>query len=82
MRDTTADAEAVQTQLLRQMSAARKLELVASAGEAARILALAGLRARHPEASEAERWRLLHEIELGTDLAQRAFGGLPPTARR
>ena len=47
---------------------------------AARLLALQGLRARHPEATEAQLRRYLADLLLGPELAARAYGPLPPEA--
>jgi hypothetical protein len=41
---------------------------------AVRGLSLAGLRSRHPQASEAELRRRFADIHLGPDLAAKAYG--------
>jgi hypothetical protein len=76
-RDTTAAAESIQLQVYREMSAERKLELVEDANQTARLLALAGLAARFPDASEEELHLRLFHLVLGTELATRAYGPLP-----
>jgi hypothetical protein len=45
--------------------------------QAARKLALAGLRRRHPHASTSELQRLLADMLLGTELAAQVFGVKP-----
>lgn len=75
-RDTSSDAEAVQIEIFRRMSARRKLELVAEANRTARDLALAGLRRRHPDAGPAELFRRLMDLMLGEDLAAQVYGPL------
>lgn len=75
-RDTSPDAEAVQIEIYRRMSASRKLELVEEANRTARELALAGLRRRHPEAGPEELFRRLMDLLLGEDLAAKAYGPL------
>jgi len=49
-----AEARAVMVQLLRQMTPERKIERVAALNRMTRGLAMAGLRERHPHASEEE----------------------------
>ena len=46
----------------------------------ARWLALQGLRARHPTATEAQLQRYLADLLLGPELAARAYGPRPPEA--
>jgi len=52
----------------------RKLELAAELYESLKLVALAGLRARHPSAPESEIKRRLADILLGAGLAERAYG--------
>jgi hypothetical protein len=54
MRDTTGDAEHVRLTAIRAMSPADRLRQAIELSEAARRLAVAGLRARYPGLSEAE----------------------------
>ena len=74
--DTTPEAEAVLVSLLRQASPWRKLRMVGQLNQAVRTLALAGLRQRHPRASEAELQRRLADLLLGADLATQVYGPL------
>ena len=74
LTDTSVDAAEVQLHVLRAMSPNRKVALVEDANRTARRLALAGIAARCPQASAAERVRMLMDIFLGEDLAMRAFG--------
>ena len=76
-RDTDPKAEALQIEGLRRMPAWRKVALLSDANRTLRILALAGLRARYPEDSPAQRRRRLADLVLGPDLAARAFGPGP-----
>ena len=62
--DTHPKMEAFQIQLGRQASPTRKMEMLAQLNAAVRILALAGLRSRYPQASEAERRRRLADLIL------------------
>ena len=78
--DTGPEAEQVLINLLRHASVARKLEMLGQMNAAARQLALLGLRARHPRASEAQLQRYLADLLLGADLAARAYGPRPTEA--
>jgi hypothetical protein len=75
--DTDPTAEQVLIDLLRHASPARKLGMLGQMNAAARRLALQGLRARHPGASEEQLRRYLADLLLGPELAARAYGPLP-----
>lgn len=75
--DTGPEAEQVLIDLLRRAPVARKLEMLGQMNAAARELALQGLRARHPSATERQLRRYLADLLLGPDLAARAYGSLP-----
>ena len=72
--DTSEDARQVHYRVLRAMSPTRKLVLVEDANRTARRLAMAGIAMRHPEATPAERVRLLMDLVLGAELAARVYG--------
>ena len=55
---------------------ARKLAMVLDANRTARLLALAGLRERHPGDSPARLRRRLADLWLGQQLAAKAYGPL------
>jgi hypothetical protein len=74
--DTTAEAERVLIELLRQATPARKFAMVVSANEAGRRLALAGLRDRFPGESPVRLRRRLADLWLGPELASKAYGPL------
>ncbi len=78
--DTEPEAERVLIDLLRKAQVARKLEMLGELNAAARQLALQGLRARHPEATEAQLRRYLADLLLGPELAAHAYGPLPSEA--
>jgi len=71
--DTSRDAEAVQIELWRRMSPVEKARAITSASQAAQALSLAGIRLRHPGASERECQLRLAVLKLGSDLALRAY---------
>ncbi|PWU10565.1 MAG: hypothetical protein C5B50_25180 [Verrucomicrobia bacterium] len=75
--DTSPEAERVLIELWRQASPARKMAMVLSANQAARELALTGLRERHPHASPEELRRRLADLWLGKELAAKAYGPGP-----
>lgn len=77
--DTSPEAEAVLIELFRQAPGCRKLEMVGELYATTKVLAMGGLRERHPHASEVELRRRLAGLLLGEDLATRAFGPLTPT---
>ena len=52
--DTSLEAEAVLIRLARESPPWRKLEIALSMSKTVRQAALAGIRSRHPEASEEE----------------------------
>jgi hypothetical protein len=74
--DTAPEAERVLIELLRQASPARKIEMIHSANRTARMLAMAGLRERYPQESDARLGRRLADLLLGPELAERAYGSL------
>lgn len=72
--DTDPKMEALQIRLWRQASPARKMHLLAQLNASVRLLALAGLRSRYPQASEAELHRRLAGLVLGDELARKVYG--------
>lgn len=74
--DSSPEALRLQLEIYRAMPVERKLELVEDANHTARLLALAGLAARHPEDSPERLHRRLFDLVLGPELARRAYGPL------
>jgi hypothetical protein len=64
------------------MPACRKVSLVEDANRTARCLALAGVGLRFPGASREERIRLLMDLLLGSELADRVYGPRPTMLER
>lgn len=56
------------------------MEMLAGLNASARVLALSGLRSRHPGASQAELRRRLADLLLGEDLALKVYGELQDAA--
>ena len=75
--ETSPEAERVLIELLRRAPAWRRLELASRMSGTARALSLAGLRARHPQASAEELRRRFADLQLGPELAAKVYG-LPP----
>ena len=74
--DTSPEMEALQIQLWRQASPTRKMQMLAQLNDAARRLALAGLRSQYPHISETELHRRLADLLLGKELARKVYGEL------
>jgi len=76
--DTSLAAERAQVELWRRMSPIEKLHAVTETTRAVLQLSLAGIRLRHPEASNEECMLRLAILKLGRSLACQAF---PEAAR-
>ena len=75
--DTSPEAEAVLFQLLRETPGWRTWQMMDDMTRTVRQIALAGLRSRHPDASDEEIKRRLADILLGEKLAAKVYGPLP-----
>lgn len=79
--DTAPAAAARYRERIGALTGARRLEIAAQLSQGVRALAEAGLRHRHPGASEPElRWRLA-ALLYGRSAADRLFGTLPGQGR-
>jgi hypothetical protein len=74
--DTGREGERVQIELLQRAPAWRKLALVAQLNQTVRLLALEGLRQRHPYATSSELERRFADLCLGPELAARVYDRL------
>lgn len=72
--DTHPKMEALQIKLWRQSSPTRKMQMLAQLNASARILALAGLHAQYPQASQGELRFKLAVLLLGDELARNVYG--------
>lgn len=80
-RDTAPAVAAEYRRRIGRLSAAERLERAARLTDGVRKLAIAGLRHRHPRATDAElRWRLA-ALLYGRTTAERLFGPLPSGTR-
>jgi hypothetical protein len=78
LSDTHRDAERVQIELMRQAPPWRKLYLLGQLNQTVKLMALSGLRQRHPQATEEELRRRLADLLLGVELAARVYAPLHP----
>jgi len=67
--DTSLEAERAQVELWRRMSPLEKVRAVTEIGRAVQQLSLAGIRLRHPDASDEECMLRLAVLKLGRQLA-------------
>jgi hypothetical protein len=72
--DTTREARAVQMDLYRRMSPARKFELICKAYRFGQTLAMGGIRMRYPDAAEEQIQGIWAREHLGEDLYSKAYG--------
>jgi len=61
--------------LYRRMPLGRRLELAFDMCDTGRALAIAGLRMRHPDATQEELRRLWAKQHLGRELFEQVYGG-------
>ena len=70
-------ARRIQLGLYRRMTATEKMRCVRDVSNSANALALAGLRTRHPSATERELLLRLAVLRLGEESVFRAYGWRP-----
>jgi len=71
--DTTPDIEQRQVDAWWRLSSVERLRLVSDATRAVMALALAGIRQRHPQASDRECFLRLAAIRLGADTTRQIY---------
>ena len=76
-RDTDADALEAQRAIYRRMTPAERVERMAEMCDELKVVALAGIRARHPAYSDADADAAYLRLTLGDDLFRRAFPTRP-----
>ena len=72
--DTSLEAEAIQSDLLRRAPTWRCLRAAAEMSETVIRLSRLGVARRHPDSSPAEIRRLTAEAILGRELASKVYG--------
>ncbi len=75
--DTGEDAERLLIELARATPVWKKFQQVANATEACRAFAMAGIRSRHPDASEKELKLRLAALSLDRETMIRVYGWDP-----
>lgn len=75
--DTAPEVEAMMVERWRQMTPAEKMATVTELNEAVEMLAWAGVRTRHPEATEEESRMRVAALRLGRDLMMEVYGWDP-----
>jgi hypothetical protein len=68
--DTTPDAYRLQGEIYRRMGGAARLSIAFQLTETVRRLALAGIRARHPDYSDEQVFQAWARLKLGDDIVR------------
>ena len=76
-QDTGKDARRVLLELYRQMPIISKVTRIFEACQMGKILAMAGLRQSHPDATERQIWYLWAKQHLGEKLFNDVYGAVP-----
>lgn len=71
--DTHPKMEALQIQVIRRMSAWKKISIVDDLNETVKAMAVSGIRQRHPNATPQEIRRMLAGLMLGEELARKVY---------
>jgi len=71
--DTHPKIEQMQIELIRRMPSWKKFAAIDDLNETLKSLALGGIKRMHPEASTVQLRRILADVLLGEDLAQKAY---------
>jgi len=71
--DTHPKIEQMQIELIRKMPSWKKFAAIDDLNETVKSLALSGILQRHPGASTVQLKRMLADVLLGEDLAQKAY---------
>lgn len=71
--DTHPQIEALQIEIIRRMPAWKKISVVDELNEMVKTMAISGLKERHPEATPQQIHRLLADLMLGPELAQKVY---------
>ena len=73
-RDSDESAERAQIAILKALPTWKRLELLDDACTTTRTVVMAGLRSRFPELSDAARHRMLMDLLVGEETAERIWG--------
>lgn len=72
--DTQPEMEALQIELIRAMPPWKKMTIIDGLNSTVRTLAVNGIKQRHPDATPQEVRRMLADLMLGEELAQKVYG--------
>lgn len=75
--DTSEAADRIQFEILRRMSPAERGQLMTEMTLAVQRLAFAGMRERHPDATDDEIWLRLAVERLGRETVRKVYGSAP-----
>jgi hypothetical protein len=78
--DTSPEAHAIQLEVYRSMSPERRLAIGVQMSEDGFAVMAAGIKARHPDYSEAEVTWALRRLRLGDDVLRDAWPAAPLVA--
>lgn len=76
LSDTHPKIDAMQIALMRQLTPAQRLSMVAQLNRMVITLALSGLKSRYPDDPPEKIKRRLADLTLGVDLARKVYGPL------
>jgi len=76
-KDTSPEAQQVLDEIYRKMPTTVKIRRIFEAYRTGKMLAMAGLRDRYPEASEKKIWYLWAKQHLGEKLFNEVYGEVP-----
>jgi hypothetical protein len=72
--DTHPKAEQIQLEVIRRMPSWKKFAMVDDLNETVKVLAISGIKQRYPTATLEQIQRMLAELMLGAELAQKVYG--------
>lgn len=72
--DTRPEIEAMLRDMLRKATPAQKMAMAGQMYATMKVLALVGLRERHPDENPAQIRRRLADLLLGAELAEKVYG--------
>jgi len=71
--DTHPQMEALQIAFIRRMPAWKKISIVNDLNATVKMLAISGIKQRHPAAAPKQIRRMLAELMLGAELARKVY---------
>jgi hypothetical protein len=71
--DTHPKMEALQIQIVRRMPAWKKMAVVDDLNNTVKALAVSGVKQRYPDAAPEQVRRMVAELRLGAELAQKVY---------